>query len=113
MVDSFNGHNIGDVSNEDFKASIDFEMKELRPAFSSDTFMFTHDSSGSSANTAKTGDILTLAYSSANLVVQPLASNTETINPLWYNSTQRTIDIESTKRCVDGRRWKTNCSYQS
>ncbi|SVC17352.1 uncharacterized protein METZ01_LOCUS270206, partial [marine metagenome] len=86
MVDSFNGHNIGDVSNEDFKAAIDFEMKELRPAFSSDTFMFTHDSSGSSANTAKTGDIVTLAYSSANLVVQPLASNTEIINP--YGTTQ-------------------------
>ena len=86
MVDSFNGHNIGDVSNEDFKAAIDFEMKELRPAFSSDTFMFTHDSSGSSANTAKTGDMITLAYSSANLVVQPLCSNTETINP--YGTTQ-------------------------
>ena len=86
MVDSFNGHNIGDVSNEDFKASIDFEMKELRPAFSSDSFMFTHDSSGSSANTSKTGDLITLAYSSANLVVQPLASNTETINP--YGTTQ-------------------------
>ena len=86
MVDSFNGHNIGDVSNEDFKAAIDFEMKELRPAFSSDSFMFTHDSSGSSANTAKTGDMITLAYSSANLVVQPLCSNTETINP--YGTTQ-------------------------
>ena len=86
LVDSFNGHNIGDVSNEDFKAAIDFEMKELRPAFSSDTFMFTHDSSGSSANTAKTGDMITLAYSSANLVVQPLCSNTETINP--YGTTQ-------------------------
>ena len=48
--------------------------------------MFTHDSSGSSANTAKTGDMITLAYSSANLVVQPLCSNTETINP--YGTTQ-------------------------
>ena len=86
MVDSFNGHNIGDVSNEDFQAAIDFEMKELRPAFSSDAFMFTHDSSGSSANTAKTGDMITLAYSSANAVVQPLASNTELINP--YGTTQ-------------------------
>ena len=34
---------------------------------------------GISANTAKTGDMITLAYSSANAVVQPLASNTETI----------------------------------
>ena len=45
MVDSFNGHNIGDVSNEDFRAAIDFEMKELRPPFSSDCFRsvsYTH-----------------------------------------------------------------------
>ena len=86
LVDSFNGHNIGDVSNEDFKAAVDFEMKELRPTFSSDSFLFTHDSAGSSANTAKTGELITLAYSSANLVVQPLASNTETLNP--YGTTQ-------------------------
>ena len=85
LVDSFNGHNIGDVSNEDFKAAIDFEMKELRPTFSSDSFLFTHDSSGSSANTTKTGELVTLAYSSSNLVVQPLASNTELINPYGTN----------------------------
>ena len=86
LVDSFNGHNIGDVSNEDFKAAVDMEMKELRPTFSSDAFKFTHDSSGSSANTAKTGDLITLAYSGVNAVCQPLASNTETINP--YATTQ-------------------------
>jgi hypothetical protein len=86
VVDSFNGHNIGDVSNEDFKAAIDFELKELRPSFSADSFRFDIDTTGSSANTAKTGDLITLAYSSANLVVQPLASNTETINP--YSTTQ-------------------------
>ena len=85
LVDSFNGHNIGDVSNADFKAAIDFEMKELRPTFSSDTFKFAHDSGGSSANTAKTGDLITLAYTSSNLVVQPLASNTESLNPFGTN----------------------------
>ena len=87
LVDSFNGHNIGDVSNADFKAAIDFEMKELRPTFSSDAFKFTFDDgpSGSSANTAKTGDLITLAYTSSNLVVQPLASNTESLNPFGTN----------------------------
>ena len=85
LVDSFNGHNIGDVSNEDFKAAVDFEMKELRPTFSSDCITFTHDSTGSSSNTTKTGELVTLAYSSSNLVVQPLASNTETINPYATN----------------------------
>lgn len=85
LVDSFNGHNIGDVSNDDFKAAIDFEMKELRPSYYADAFKFTHDSAGSSANTTKTGDLVTLNYSSSNLVVQPLASNTESLNPFGTN----------------------------
>tara|TARA_Y100000004_G_scaffold14624_1_gene15496 strand:+ start:1532 stop:7843 length:6312 start_codon:yes stop_codon:yes gene_type:complete len=85
LVDSFNGHNIGDVSNVDFKAAVDFEMKELRPSYYSDTFKFSHDSTGSSANTTKTGDLVTLKYSSSNLVVQPLASNTENLNPYGTN----------------------------
>ena len=66
-------------------------MKELRPSYYSDSFRFSHDSTGSSANTTKTGDLVTLNYSSSNLVVQPLASNTESLNPLWHKSTQRTI----------------------
>ena len=85
LVDSFNGHNIGDVSNADFEAAIDFEMKELRPSYYADSFKFSHDSTGSSANTTKTGDLITLNYSSSNLVVQPLASNTENLNPYGTN----------------------------
>ena len=38
------------------------------------------------ANTQQSGDIVTLRYSSSNLVVQPLCSNTETINP--YGTSQ-------------------------
>ena len=65
--------------------AIDFEMKELRPSYYSDSFRFSHDSTGSSANTTKTGDLVTLNYSSSNLVVQPLASNTESLNPFGTN----------------------------
>ena len=78
LVDSFNGHNIGDVSHADFAAAVDQELKELRPPFSSDSFKF---STNLGANTVQTGEMVTLRYSSSNLVVQPLCSNTETINP--------------------------------
>ena len=67
------------------EAAVDFEMKELRPSYYADSFKFTHDSTGSSANTTKTGDLITLKYSSSNLVVQPLASNTENLNPYGTN----------------------------
>ena len=83
LVDSFNGHNIGDVSHEDFAIAVDQELKELRPPFSSDSFTFTPNLG---ANTQQSGDIVTLRYSSSNLVVQPLCSNTETINP--YGTSQ-------------------------
>ena len=46
LVDSFNGHNIGDVSHDDFAVSVDQELKELRPPFSSDSITFTYDDSG-------------------------------------------------------------------
>ena len=85
LVDSFNGHNIGDVSHDDFAVSVDQELKELRPPFSSDSITFTYDDSGVSANTTKTGELVTLRYTSSNLVVQPLCSNTETINPFGTN----------------------------
>lgn len=35
IVDNFNGHEIGDVSNRDYSCSMDFEIGELRPAFDS------------------------------------------------------------------------------
>ena len=106
MVDSFNGHNIGDVSNEDFKAAIDFEMKELRPPFSSDCFRFTHDSAGSSANTAKTGDMITLSYTGVNAIVQPLSSTVENVNPYGTNqfNGQLTIDPPNDVWFDDGGR---------
>ena len=99
LVDSFNGHNIGDVSNADFKAAVDFEMKELRPSYYADSFKFSHDSTGSSANTTKTGDLVTLNYSSSNLVVQPLASNTENLNPYGTNQLNGQLTLSPASDC--------------
>lgn len=90
LVDSFSGHNIGDVVNEDYVISIDPELQELRPSFNSDSFRFDYEST---ANTTKTGDLVTLAYSSANLVVQPLSSNSEFINPFGANQFNGTLDL--------------------
>lgn len=33
LVDDFSGHGIGDVSNPDYRCSVDFQNKELRPSF--------------------------------------------------------------------------------
>ena len=36
IVDNFSGHNIGDVGNTDYKASIDMAQGQLRPMFNED-----------------------------------------------------------------------------
>ena len=33
VVDNFSGHSVGDVQNEDYRNSIDYEDNELRPKF--------------------------------------------------------------------------------
>ncbi|NMJ88034.1 MAG: DUF4815 domain-containing protein, partial [Thaumarchaeota archaeon] len=88
LVDSFKGHSVGDVTTSDYACAIDFETNELRPTFSSESYKFGYDSSGSSSSVQKTGDLVTLSYSSANLVVQPLASNNATVNVNPFSTSQ-------------------------
>jgi len=54
LVDAFEGHSIGDVMNEDYRCSVDFEHGELRPAFISDAFKFEY--TGVDAGTTTTID---------------------------------------------------------
>ena len=48
IVDTFTGHNIGDVSNEDYKAAIDRSKGELRPLFRSHNVDLDYQSANSS-----------------------------------------------------------------
>ena len=60
LVDPFAGHNIGDVTNDDYVVSIDFDKKELRPSFSSDNFNFDFDSDNSTL--VNNSGIITLPF---------------------------------------------------
>lgn len=80
IVDPFNGHGIGDVSNPEYKCSIDMQKGECRP-------MFTSNSIGLKVNDIndlqKTGDLITLPYTTSVFITQPLATEFLNINP--YN----------------------------
>jgi hypothetical protein len=80
LVDSFAGHSVGDVTNPDYYCSIDYNERTLRPAFApfSHTFKFN-----SGTNYKKTGDLITLDYTTETFVNQPLASTWVNLNP--YN----------------------------
>jgi len=80
LVDPFAGHSIGDVALDDYKASVHFRDKKLRPPFYYDNFKFTYDSTTSN-NTVKTGDLITLPYTNTAFVDQPLYYSSYSINP--------------------------------
>ena len=91
LVDQFAGHSVGDVSLEDYKASVHFEKRQLRAPFYYDNFRFTYDSTNSN-NVTKTGDLVTLPYSNTSFINQPLNGGTTKPNSFnilnWIGSTQ-------------------------
>lgn len=80
LVDPFAGHSIGDVSSDDYNASVHFSKKQLRAPFYYDNYRFSFNET-SSNNVTKTGDLVTLPFSNTTFIEQPLTSNTTAINP--------------------------------
>ena len=58
LVDSFTSHRLGDVTNIEYKASIDRVSNTLRPTFKSNSVRLRYDDS--SSNLVKNGDLITL-----------------------------------------------------
>ena len=91
IVDNFTGHGIGDVSDLDYSVSMDMAQGELRPAYHMDNVKLKEiDSDLSTAITdagratlgyQKTGDLITLPYTSLSYIDQPYASTTVNLNP--------------------------------
>jgi hypothetical protein len=91
LVDPFAGHNIGDVFNDDFNASIDYDKKHLRPAFNTDLhpLNFNANSSGATAfsTLVNNSGVLTLPFASNTFIEMPLTGSNESKN------TQKTFQI--------------------
>lgn len=80
IVDSFSGHNIGDVTNPEYKCSIDMNLSECRPSFKSNSVDLIQNSI---TNVQKTGDLITLPYTEVVFISQPIATRFMNVNP--YN----------------------------
>ena len=88
IVDSFEGHSVGDVFNPDYKCSIDPTKKELRPLFKQRAFtLYPMTSSNVSISSTK---LATKNYTLATYISQQKASRKVNINPysvfLWRGS---------------------------
>jgi hypothetical protein len=86
VVESFQGHGIGDVRNLDHNISMDFEAGELRPAFIPVNLKLSEvqlSTSGRAASgyVVKNNRIAMLPYSEEEYIANELASSTESINP--------------------------------
>jgi len=85
IVDSFNGHGVGNASNPDYMCSIDMTNNMLRPFFSMENINLiennTSDAQRSAAGYQVTGDVVTLPYSQVSLISQPYASEYVNVNP--------------------------------
>ena len=114
LVDTFRGHNIGDIQDANYNASIDYEKTELRPAFINRVYRLGLTSSGSSTTTINgmagiTADFTaTISYTLSPQIAQPIATKSITVNPsgvsnylglmktypsadFWYNDTLNPI----------------------
>jgi len=85
VVDNFSGHRVGDVGNKDYKIAVDQELNELRPKCvlrSADLIEnVTTDTARTAAGYQKTGDLITLPYTTESMITQPYATRVENVQP--------------------------------
>lgn len=97
IVDPFDGQGIGDVTSDDWKASIDFNNKELRPPFIQRHINLFEDVGTTLNRTGRNyvvnGDIITLPFTSVPLISQLRASKTESVNPFNVFTFQGNVEL--------------------
>lgn len=85
IVDSFSDHGVGDINSLDYKCSIDITAKELRPQHNVKNIELIEKDVNSAQRIADnyviTGDLITLPYTTKELIKQPFASRVKNINP--------------------------------
>ena len=85
VVDSFSGHGIGDVFNNDYSVSIDFDKEELRPMAKTNMMRLeevnTSKVSRLASGYVKVGDIITLPYKLQRFISNNYNSTTTELNP--------------------------------
>ena len=80
VVDSFKGHSVADITNSEYKASIDPIQQEMRPSFNVSSYGLVFDSANST-NYLQGGPFVTVDATVTPFVEQDLASKTMNINP--------------------------------
>ncbi len=97
VVDNFAGHRLGNTVNKDYKCAIDMVDKELRPKCvlrnTALSEVNTTDATRLSAGYQKTGDLLTLPYTSTTLTQNTYATKVENVQPYLVASFAGQINL--------------------
>ena len=80
IVDGFKGSSVADVFRSEYRAAIDTQNEELRPAFNVSAYGLTFDSANSSSF-IKSGPFVTVNSSTTEFIDQNQASRTINVNP--------------------------------
>ena len=106
IVDQFTGHGIGDVRNEDYRASVDTVSKTLRPMHYTNAIEVVEDlSSGSDRGNKtyqKTGDLITLPYSENSYIFNNNATRTMDIHAISMGAFKGQVSL-----FPEGDNWKS------
>ena len=98
VVDNFTGHRIGNTTDPDYSNSMDFNKGILRPSFEQKHFQLrelnTTANQRSSNHYVRTGNLLSLPYTSAVFIENNAASRVENINPFNVINFTGTIDLD-------------------
>jgi len=92
LVDNFRGHRVGDVNHPDYECAIDTKAGAMRPQ-SYSQFWDISLNTGSSSSYKKTGDLLTLPYTTKTYAAVDKASRTINVNPYSVFSFMGTLKL--------------------
>ena len=83
IVDNFSGHRVGDVLHKDYQVAMDMENNIMRPKCILRNAKLlevnTTDTLRTTAGYQKTGDLITLPYTSTSFIDQPYATRVENV----------------------------------
>ena len=99
LVDSFQSTNVANTSSIEYKAGIDRDKGLLRPLFSENNVSMSFDVDNSTAQ--KTGDLITLPYTSTAIIEQLQYSSYVNVNPYdvfnWSGTIKLTPETDEWK----------------
>ena len=106
LVDAFANTRVSNSLSPEYRASVDMLNRELRPGFAQGNAALAHTVLDAASNTVKTGDLVTLPYTSTAIITQGQYSGSINVNPYdvfnWTGSIKLTPSTDEW-RDVDRR----------